>query len=219
MSTMNYRTSLLCGICILMLAAICWADSLPEVVTPPASKEYLFYLDDIYSLNANIPGEDRPGSTAGRVMVKALSATITAAPTGMLMVPAVAFECQGTRYVVPSHQIVVLGPRPKQHGVFVETAPDPNGSGNVEVLIVINKSANEQEKSVWISYDKRPKDIEIVSQNTTSQSSDQERQWTMKVVLRNKSNQGFILKPELFQNMPEVKDWPLIEIPPAKPEV
>ena len=138
-----------------------------------------------------------------------------ATPAGTLDMPETRLECQGVTYVAPAHRIVVIGLRAKEVGFFVETAPDPNGSGNVEVLLSWNVNGKRPEENIYLNYSVRPQNIEVLDSGSSSSSSDKRYEWTMRLVLRNHSDKPFVLPKEFFKNLPELKEWPEIIIPPA----
>ena len=208
------RLFLLLGVLILTWTAGVKGEP-KEVTTTYYSKEYLYYLDESVSLGTSVPAADRVKPSETKVSINSLSVTLTAAPVGIREIPEGRFECQEVTYIVPAHRIQVLGARLEGPGFFAETAPDPNGSGNVEVLVGWNMEGQRADKDIGLNYTFSHDGIEVVSSSTSSSSSGKKYGWTMKLVLRNKTDQPYTLPKEFFRDLPPLEEWPVVVIPPA----
>lgn len=190
-------------------------DGPAEITLKRTSKDFLFFRGDYYHPGGEIPHDETLDPQAEQTTLTGFSATVRAGKNGTVDIPALRFECQGTRYVLPSHQIIVLESHQQEQGLFVESRLDPNGSGNVEVVISYRTIGEKNDPSVYLDYSKRPEKLEVFNQGSSSSRGNNESSWKFKVVLRNKSDEPFIVTPELFKNLPEMKNWPRIEVPPA----
>ena len=212
-STLLFATTVLAGGSISLSAV--QAQTKREITAKVDSREYLFFLNDSYRLNARVSKEDAITATESQLQVQTVGVDLKAAPAGICEIPQMKLECQGVTYVVPDHRITVLGERPKEAGFFIQTAPDPNGSGNVELLVGWN-GEERPSGDIQRDYSTRPSGIEVVRSPTSSSSSDTGYRWLMMLVLRNTTDTPYTLRPEFFKNLPPIKEWPKIIIPPAE---
>lgn len=206
------------GVCL----GVSQAEETTEVMMKTYSHDFICYRGASESSNAYLPDKDAkstPVPPSVSATLESFSTAIKLNSTGIQELPAMKLEFQGKKYVLPSRKIVVVEPHPEGQGVFVESALDPNGSGTFEVLLAVNwpVAANDVQRPAFNS-SKCPEGLKVNSQSSSWSTTDNLRKLNMTLIFNNTTGQPIILKPEWFDNLPDTKDWPVIEILPASPK-
>lgn len=192
------------------------AQETRPVVLVSDNKRFLYYADtlDNFYVNGHSPKDatkDKIGFALDR-----LGITLRSIPLGVTELPEVKLEYLGTKYVLPAHKILVVLPRPKKQGVFAQVAPDPNGTGNYEVLLTINwPDWPDHEKQINLLRAILPAGLEVVGDGGGWGYPDDGLSWTKSLIFHNRTGRPFILDPGFFENLPTNQNWPDIVIPPA----
>lgn len=212
---------------LLSATAFVWAAMFPptgqaqtkrEVATTLQRPGYLSVLNSNYYVDAEVPGK---AATDVPTQVVSFSVKCEFSQKGPAEIRDMKLDCQGVTYAVPTYKVLVLDDPSKTPGLSILTAPDPNHSGNVELIVDWNDEKNPKPDYINVcDSENRHKGIDVLRVNGSGGGSDEAKhyEWFMEVLLRNTTETPYVLGPEFFKNVPAVKNWPEIIIPPAKDE-
>lgn len=200
--------------CATVFPATGRAQAQREVAAELHTQGYLYFLGGSYYLNVDVPAKSNPGDVPTKVTSFTVERKFT--QKGTFEIQDVKLECQGVGYTAPAQKMMVIDERPKAPGFYIFTAPDPNGSGNVELLVCWNGDKKPEPDYPWLCDDEaRPKGIDVIHADGSGGGAAEHYEMTMFVLLRNNTGAPFTVTRKLFKNLPPVKDWPEVVIPPT----
>ena len=188
-----------------------------EVAVKLDEPGYLFLQGARYFLTVNVPGKEVPPDVPTQVVSFGVECEFNR--RGPVEIQDLKLKCQGVTYAVAARKALVLEDQSKIPGLSIRTAPDPNGSGNVELIVCWNGDKLPEPGYIEVrDYNGRSGGIEVIRASGDSNGSDATKYYASytNVLLRNTTAAPFTIKPDFFKNVPPVKDWPEVIIPPAR---